>query len=289
MVASDKYGSMPNAGVTIDNRGRSKTEGILAFNNLLVHPNKGLFYYAKILVGIISLLYIVIAIARIIAAGGDDSAIQKNRASLLYAVLGFVVVMLGDKVPEVFTLTDRGTFLADHRVTIAKFQETTYGPITVFVNNALSTVAIFFMVVSGWNMISAQGQDDKYKKNKTRLVVSVLAFAINILAETIVFEFLNKGYETGNPELEGGKGIEIISHFVNFLLTLSGTISVAFLILGGFYYIINIHEEKHAEKGKQIVVSTVIALMLIFSAKVIVNFAIGQEAPKKGSFVDVKV
>jgi len=282
MPSSEHYGDLPNAGIE-----SNTSEGEKGLVNFLINPQEGVFHYLKILLALFSLIFMVISVASLITAGGDESRIQKNRNNLLYTILGFGVIMIGEKFPDVFSVSTGNTFLSSAEGTISNFENQVFSPAIIFIKNVVGSVGIFFMVISGWNMISSQGDDDKYQKNKNKLIISIIAFSVSILAKPFVLTFLNQGYEQGTPTVNQDKGMEIITHFINFILTLSGTIAVAFLVLGGFYYIANVHDEKTAEKGKHIVISTILALVIIFSSRVIVNFAIGAESQGGDNYVDV--
>jgi len=272
-------GDLPDAEAS----GNKDMKGTEVLKKILLDDEKGILFYIKVIIGIVSSLYLVIMIANVIIARGDETEIEKSKNAILYIILGFFILMLGDKFYEIFDLTGEtesgnvagNNFIANPGATISNFQNSAYAPVFLYARNIVSIVAIFFIIISGWKMITAQGDDSAYQKEKNKLIYSIIAIIIIIMSEVLMLTFVGVGYENGNINPNISQGIVIIASIINFILTIVGVIAVAYLILGGFYYIRNVHGEKTAEQGKAIVVNTIIALVIIFSAKVIVNFAIG--------------
>lgn len=62
---------------------------------------------------------------------------------------------------------------------------------------------------------------------------------------------------------------------INYALVLSGTITVLFLIVGGFWYLTSAGNEEQAEKGKKTLINSVIGLVVIILAFTIVRIVSG--------------
>lgn len=67
----------------------------------------------------------------------------------------------------------------------------------------------------------------------------------------------------------------MVIQFVNLGLLSAGTVSVLFLILGGFWYLTSAGNEEQSEKGKKTIINSVIGLIVIIMATVIVKIVSG--------------
>ena len=65
----------------------------------------------------------------------------------------------------------------------------------------------------------------------------------------------------------GGLAIFVINTLINF----SAVIAILFLIVGGFFYLTSAGNEEQSEKGKKILVNSVIGLVVIIMASAIVR------------------
>ena len=62
---------------------------------------------------------------------------------------------------------------------------------------------------------------------------------------------------------------------IDYALTLSGVVTVLFLIVGGFWYVTSAGNEEQAEKGKKTIINSVIGLVVIILAFTIVRIVAG--------------
>jgi hypothetical protein len=68
-------------------------------------------------------------------------------------------------------------------------------------------------------------------------------------------------------------GIAIVA--INTLLVFAGTVAIIFLIIGGFFYLTSAGNEEQAEKGRKILINSVIGLVVIILATTIVRIISG--------------
>lgn len=64
---------------------------------------------------------------------------------------------------------------------------------------------------------------------------------------------------------------DLILKVIDYALIMSGTITVLFLIIGGFWYLTSAGNEEQAEKGKKTLINSVIGLVVIILAFTIVR------------------
>ncbi len=64
---------------------------------------------------------------------------------------------------------------------------------------------------------------------------------------------------------------DLVVQIINYLLLLSGSVTVLFLILGGFWYLTSAGNDEQAEKGKKTLLNSVIGLVVILLSYTIVK------------------
>ncbi len=64
---------------------------------------------------------------------------------------------------------------------------------------------------------------------------------------------------------------ELIVTIINYLLVISGSISILFIMIGGFWYLTSAGNDELAEKGKKTLINAVIGLVVITLAFTIVR------------------
>jgi preprotein translocase subunit YajC len=135
-------------------------------------------------------------------------------------------------------------------------------------------------------------------KNKILVgFVAIFFFSLALTASALTAEQqkrcddFRKGFEvkTDNPNLKvDGKNIfisdglptfctveDLVSGAIDLLLVASGTITVLFIMLGGFWYLTSAGNEEQAEKGQKTLTYAVIGLVVIIMSFVIVRIVAG--------------
>jgi len=75
----------------------------------------------------------------------------------------------------------------------------------------------------------------------------------------------------GQPECSLEQISILIGNIINFLLLLAGGVAVLMLIIGGIYFLIAGADPEKIEMGKKVITAVIIALLIIFLAKVLLN------------------
>lgn len=68
---------------------------------------------------------------------------------------------------------------------------------------------------------------------------------------------------------------QTILNVINFVLVLVGVLALAFLVYGGFRYIVSRGEDDEVQAAKSIITNAVIGIVVIGIAAAVVNFVIG--------------
>ncbi len=101
-----------------------------------------------------------------------------------------------------------------------------------------------------------------------------------LLVPNLAFADLNTSISNINT-LESSTGVQEFATLTDLFMALLkwalgflGILAVAAIIYGGVVYITSVGDEKKAEKGKMIILYTVIGIIVVGGAAVVVNFII---------------
>lgn len=64
---------------------------------------------------------------------------------------------------------------------------------------------------------------------------------------------------------------DLLLKVINYILIISGTVTILFLMIGGFFYLTSAGAEEQTEKGKKILINSVIGLVVIVMSFAIVR------------------
>lgn len=67
-----------------------------------------------------------------------------------------------------------------------------------------------------------------------------------------------------------------LTNLMNLLFAAIGGLSVLFIVIGGFRYILSVGDPNKAAEGKNTIIYAAIGLVISISAYAIVNFVLGQ-------------
>ncbi len=217
----------------------------------------------------IAILWIVIAGVRMIFAEGDEATTTEQKTSILYGVIGLVVILLIGRIVEVLygpAGVNRTTLVAD-----VGFSNEVYG-IVAFLKALVGTVAIFFIVLSAVRMLFAQGDEAEITKERTSILwvgAGIILIAINEIVIKNIFVLP----ASQSDQITSSNIAQIINTFANvmkFLLGFVGVITLGILVYGAGMMIMNYGDDEAVTNAKKIIRNAIIGILIILSAYVIV-------------------
>ena len=63
----------------------------------------------------------------------------------------------------------------------------------------------------------------------------------------------------------------LITQVINYLLVMAGSIAILFIMIGGFWYVTSAGNEEQAEKGRKVLINSIIGLVVVILAATIVR------------------
>ncbi len=220
----------------------------------------------------IAVLLIVISGIRMMTAQGNEEVLEKERQSILYALLGLLVIVL--LPPGIEALlgapqTAAEATLEDRPAAVSGL----VGGLIPFVRTLIALAAVFMIVLSGIRMMTAQGAEEEIKTQRQGIVWVLVGLIVVGLSQTVagllyVQPVLEQGGFTGGTV---GGILGVFSKIAVFVLGFVGLIALAAFVFGAGTMVLNFGNEEQVTKGKNIMKTAVIGILLILSAYAIIS------------------
>lgn len=194
---------------------------------------------------------------------GDESALRDSKSAFAYAIAGAAVASFSVVIVAAFQVGNAASPLPNYSVLQGIF-----GSIYLFFKVALGVALTANIVLQAFRLITSQGSDELITRARKRLIAGFLGVGVVLLANAFIVSV--------DPSEQGvtpASAIREIAGVVNFLLTLTGAITLGALIIAGLLLMISV-EESLKDKAKQIIRTSLITLLLILTSFVIVNLFI---------------
>ncbi|MCK5460739.1 hypothetical protein KAI58_02040 [Candidatus Gracilibacteria bacterium] len=226
--------------------------------------------YANIIVGAVAILWMTILGAGFIFAQGNDETISKKKQQFGWIALGLATVSVAEYAGfQIFNPVNHDLLGNDDSSNsfYAKAIQ-----IKLFFQYVAGSLALIAGIRSGYNLITIaeSGEDESIEKEKEFVKTFFFGIALILFAEVLVTGILFVDGTSANAT----QGVLEIVGLINFAITFLAGAAVFMLVLASLYYIISFGNEDQANRAKQIIISCIIALIIIFSSFTIVRFLI---------------
>lgn len=239
-------------------------------NVAAVQPSQ-LVKTANIIIGAIALLYLAVTAIKFIMARGDEEALNKNKVSFAYVILGLMVVAAALNFAFLVFNPESKNFLTGGEVS-DRFVEFVDG-FKVFIQWIIVAVATVSLIISGYELITRMGSEESFSKEKQFIKHFLLAAALIALTEILV-KGVFYARKAGSLNTEQAVDIAIVEIMgvVNFMLGLVAAAATFMLILASFYYMMSFGEEDRANRAKRIIIACIVGIILSLSAYAIAGY-----------------
>jgi len=222
---------------------------------------------------------------RIITAQGNEEAIKSNKNTIVFALFGFIVILLADvAVKQVFYGGDSDGEIAPTECLLnptvcAKQGSKELLGLVKWGKNLLVVIAVIEIIVSGIRMIIAIGSEDIIEKEKKVFIWVGIGLLIMAIDEVVIQRVLYIIDESGEPELNERLEIntnleEGIAQFVGviqFILQFVAIFAVVSLVYGGFLMVMNFGDDENVTKAKGIIRDAIIGIVVAVSSYAIIS------------------
>jgi len=232
---------------------------------------------ARLLVGIVAIVYFIIAGYRYITAAGNEETIQKAKGQILYAILGMIVALGADLIRQ----SIQG-FLSPVTKTTAQpsFLPIVFliTPFLAIMRQLVAFISVVLITIGGVQYILAAGDEETVARAKRTVLYSIFGLLVAIAAVFIqqaIGSFAPSGIiapiaipiPADVTPLRG-----FIRTIVNGLLSLVSVIAAIYVIYGGVSYVTAAGDEQKTATAKFRILFAIIGLIIVALAAVGVNF-----------------
>lgn len=183
---------MQSAFVLVDTLYNRNVTGYTAmlFADRVIYP---FVHLLEILASFAFLAMAFFAFYRIVTAGGDDEQVKTGKRTILYAILGFLLI----KLPGVLIKAVYGEAKCDTPLifSVCRIKDPQLsGSITVFttiinyINGFLALVIVLLIIYAGFLVLTSAGDDEKVKKAKN-IVKYIVIGTLLLVSSYILFNF----------------------------------------------------------------------------------------------------
>ncbi|MBI2634456.1 hypothetical protein HYW82_02160 [Candidatus Peregrinibacteria bacterium] len=238
--------------------------------------------YAKIIIGVIGILYLSILGYKLVTEGDNDETITTAKKGFVYTFVAFVIISMSGEFARIFDMTE-STIFQNPQEMLKRFRlfDREVEVFVTFIKYAVGAYATLMLVRAGIKLVTTGGDDeerDKYKKSLMYNAGGLAVIAVGDIFINKVFYKINGNVYSGitgvHPQFDVVRGIEEIKGITNFVVSFVGPIAVLMLIVAAIMYATAGGEDERTEKAKRLLVSTIIGIFIIFGAFAIVNTVI---------------
>lgn len=223
--------------------------------------------FAKYVLGTVAIVYITLGGIRLITSGKDIEEVStKQKKNLLYILIGLFLAIISDVLVTQVFFGDYGECLASETNAQACAEQ---GALQIrgiynFIEVFIATIAVLVLVLTGFTMVVSAGDEDLIGKQKKRIGFALAGLVLIAVSEFVVKDIIFP--ESGALGVSPEKGIRLISMITNFVSAFVGTLSIAFLIYGGYLAVTSIGNPDKLGTAKKIIIGAIIGILIAFAA-----------------------
>lgn len=140
-------------------------------------------------------------------------------------------------------------------------------------------LALAMIVFGGFQYIYSQGDPGKMAKGKKTLMAAVIGTTIALSASVVIntaSAILGTSFHgSGINSLKGNTiSTDTISNILNYAYSMAGLVAVAFIIKGGFDYVLSQGDPGKTAQGTRTLITAVVGLVIVILARLITGLVL---------------
>ena len=144
----------------------------------------------QIVTGSIAILFIIVGAYFYLTSAGEEDKAKKGKDSIIFAVVGLIVMVLSRAIVSVFYAEGGPKDLGGRMVDVAGVKGL-INSIISFGTSFVGGLAVLMLIYSGFLWITARGEEGEVEKAKKILTYSIIGIAIVVFSYTIVTIIVN--------------------------------------------------------------------------------------------------
>lgn len=238
------------------------------------------FGVVRLVIGVIAILIGLLGSIRLVSSRGNEEEFQKAKDTLLYGVVGLVVIALSGDISQILSPFKGGLLGADALLEERSliFNNSVRIVIT-FIKYFAGAIAVAMLIRIGFRMVALSDSEENLKEDKLNLVLISFGLFILIFGDSLVRNIFYVVDSPANPsptvDIPGAMQ-EVIS-FINLIISIVGPLMVLTFVGGGLLYVLSGLNEEYQTKAKKMMTVSLIGMIIIYGAFAVVNtFIIGR-------------
>jgi hypothetical protein len=250
--------------------------------------------YAKVIIGVVGILYITILGYQLIQASGNEEDITKAKRGLIYTLIAFIMVSMAEDIGKIFDM-EKSTILQSPQEILKRVRlfDKQVEIFMTFVKYVIGVFAAIMVVVAGVKLVTAGGEEEEVTKSKKSIMYSGGGLIIIYVGEIFinkVFYKVDKQVYTGitgvHPAIDAKEGVAQITGITNLVVSIAGPIAVLMLIVGAIMYATAGGEEEKMSQAKRLIIATLIGIIIIYGAFALVSSIIASRLTEIGAIMN---
>lgn len=235
--------------------------------------------FIKLLLGTIAVIFVIISGVRLVTSGDKaEEVFQKEKQAMRMIIYGLVLVIIADDLVLKVFFGDYGECItsASNAKDCAKVGSSLVKGLYSLGLSLMATIAVFVIVLSAFQIITAFGKDEDMDKEKKRIGMAVIGLIIAGIGEFVV-----KGIvfpESGTKTIDIEQAKKLVLMVTNFVAAFIGAGAFIMFFYAGYLYVAAAGNEEQTGKAKKILLSAVIGILIALAAYGLVNTVTNIEA-----------
>lgn len=238
--------------------------------------------YAKIIIGVIGILYITILGYTLVTAADSEEEITTSKRGFVYMFIAFILISMSEEFAKIFDMRDSTLFQSPQEILkrVRLFDRQIEVAVT-FIKYVVGAYATLMMVRSGIKLVTSGGEDEEAAKHKKSILYSAGGLVVIFLGDIFINKVFYKidynvysGITGVHPMADAKAGIIQLAGITNFIVSLVGPLAVLMLVVGAILYATAGGEDDRIDKAKRMILTTIIAILIIYGAFALVNTVI---------------
>jgi len=236
----------------------------------------------RIFAGILAVVWFVYLGFSMVSAGGDEEQVKKVKTGIIWAIISLCLILVSEPmIKNVFfgggeMIAPGEVLLSTENITksISSGKKQIIAILT-WAKALLVTIAMVYLIFSGWRMIQSLGDEEVVNKQKTVVLWIAIGFVVIALNDIIINEVFYRIVTNSQGEIifddkekisfyqDSVKGIKEFVGIVKFVLKFAAILAFAALVWGGGLFIFAFGQEEKVEKGKKIIFDAILGIIII--------------------------
>lgn len=222
------------------------------------------------------ILLVYVGVEMIMSMWNDEDRLSKSKRQLRYILVWLIFINIPWSLYKIFEKNSNSTIDWSINWTWANqvgnnisifinttlYEKTINSWIILFIESALSVIAIFVILLAGINIMISRWREDEVTEAKNKITWSII---------WLIFIWFIEGWKKIVYNGDVSDWANLFHTMEELALFFAWPVAIFFLTLAWYYYITSNGEEDRVKKAKSIVINTFIATLILLASHAILK------------------